>query len=1002
MSVSDPPKIDLERTLRDRFGLERFRPGQREVIESVLAGGDVLCVMPTGGGKSLCYQLPALVLEGMTLVVSPLIALMKDQVDALHVRGLRATLINSTLDPTEQRSRLLEIEAGEYDLVYVAPERFRSARFLEAMAKIRPGLLAVDEAHCISEWGHDFRPDYARLGRARVALGNPPCIALTATATDIVRRDIAEQLNLRSPAQFVTGFDRPNLSYRVVAARRDLDKLVALESALNGFEGSAIIYASSRRRCEEVAGHVARELKKKVVVYHAGLDRDQRHEAQETFMNGRADVVVATNAFGMGVDKSDIRAVIHFNIPGTLEAYYQEAGRAGRDGLPAACVLLFAPGDRFLQEMFIENEYPPPEVVYRAYDFLRGLDADPIELTHSEIKEAARIDLSDGAVGSALRLIEGAGGIERFQPRENQAIIRFNLDPDEGSLEGRLGPQAHVQRMVLLAFEGLCRGRYGEPVYFQPDEFAARIGLDRAALVRAIRGLTADLPIDYLPPFRGQAIRILDRARKARDLPIDFRRLEQRKRQEYEKLDRMFQFAQSKTCRRAYLLQYFGERGVVRCGRCDRCEGDGAPADSDFVIESAEARELVLKVLSGVARARGRVGKTTIAQMLLGSASERLERLGLKGLSTYGILAGRGWSRHDLHGLLDALTTAGLIETKDPGGGNGPSKPVAAISSLGMEWLRTRGAEPLSLSVPDDLKARLARLDGKSDDAATSDDPPNRRPIGKPEPGGSALIGPSGHADPLFDHLRGLRLQWAREAGVRAFHIFPDRVLDVLVQERPSSPSALASIKGVGPSTMDRYGQAILDAIAHHRRGEHAGPSDSDDLAIESIVPNPDPPGVVTPEHTPLADEPQSRSSPTSVRVGRSVLSELVHTAGRAEAHEDARKPPAEPTELPRTASDAPPTPRFGAYVRTEEWTWRLLERGFSADEAAAIRGLERSAIVRHATWMAREGRAIPLGAFLDPARLEAWRAWKGETPPEDADAVVWALFLAARKGPPT
>src|SRR5258708_14912261 len=231
MSIADP-SIDLEQTLHERFGLEQFRPGQREVIENVLGGRDVLCVMPTGGGKSLCYQLPALLLPGPTLVVSPLIALMKDQVDALLERGLRATLLNSSLDPAEQRAGILEIEAGQYDLVYVAPERFRSGRFVESMAKIKPALLAVDEAHCISEWGYDFRPDYARIGLARKKLGAPPCIALTATATDLVRRDIADQLDLRDHAQFVTGFDRPNLTYAVTEARRDADKLAALARGL--------------------------------------------------------------------------------------------------------------------------------------------------------------------------------------------------------------------------------------------------------------------------------------------------------------------------------------------------------------------------------------------------------------------------------------------------------------------------------------------------------------------------------------------------------------------------------------------------------------------------------------------------------------------------------------------------------------------------------------------------------------------------------------------------
>src|SRR5262245_5328067 len=389
--------IDPERTLVERFGLKQFRPGQREVIEEVLTGRDVLCVMPTGGGKSLCYQLPSLLLPGVTLVVSPLIALMKDQVDVLSERGIRATLINSTLDPAEQRARMADIEASRYNLVYVAPERFRSSRFVAMIARVKPCLLAIDEAHCISEWGHDFRPDYARLGQARRQLGSPPCIALTATATDTVRRDIASQLDLRDPALFITGFDRPNLRYAVLEASRDETKLQEVSRSLDLNPGPAIVYASSRARCEMIADFLSTELQRETVVYHAGLTREQRTEAQERFMSGDAEIVVATNAFGMGVDKSSIRSVIHFNLPGTLEAYYQEAGRAGRDGLPSLCLLLHSSSDRFLQEFFIENEYPSRAAIFQVYEFLRRQEADPIELTHAEIREAASVDLNDSA-----------------------------------------------------------------------------------------------------------------------------------------------------------------------------------------------------------------------------------------------------------------------------------------------------------------------------------------------------------------------------------------------------------------------------------------------------------------------------------------------------------------------------------------------------------------------------------------------------------------------------
>ncbi len=917
MSDTNAPPLDLEQALHDHFGLDEFRPGQREVIEAVLAGRDVLCVMPTGGGKSLCYQLPAVLLDGLTLVVSPLIALMKDQVDSLQERGLRATLINSTLDPAEQKARMYEVEAGRYDLVYVAPERFRSSLFMEMLQRVRPKVFAVDEAHCISEWGHDFRPDYARLGKARLALGSPPCVALTATATDQVRRDIAVQLQLRDTAAFVTGFDRPNLSYQVITAPRDADKTIALEETLRDLPGSSIIYASSRRRCEGIAEFVARSVRRSVVIYHAGMTREERHESQERFMSGRAEVVVATNAFGMGVDKANIRSVIHYNIPGTLEAYYQEAGRAGRDGQPSRCVLLFAPGDRYLQEMFIENEYPGADEVYRVYEFLRTIDADPIELTHAEIADLCRSELREGGVGSALRLLEGAGAIEKFQPRENMAIVRFNADADVGGLVNRLGPRAQTQEVVLRALEGLTRGRSGEAIYFHPHELAAALGIDRTALGRAIRKLVDELPIDYVPPFRGNAIRVLDRDRRARDIKIDFKHLEARKRQEYEKLDIMFQYAQTKKCRRAYLLDYFGEKRAGRCGRCDRCGPlHAGPLPDVRAIDTDFGKEVLLKVLSGVARAKGRVGKSLIAQMLIGSGSARLEQLGLKSLSTFGILANQGLTRQAIVAMIEALISAGLIESRDTSE-SGPAKMVVSVSDQGWEWLRARGPTPLTLDLAPELADYLLRDRERPQSEEVPAEPP--APVDRAP-------------DSLEARLKALRRQWAQEANLKAYHIFNDRVLEALVAVRPATVGELAAIKGVGPATLERYGDKLLRAIR--------------DPAPEAIV------------------------------------------AG----------PPVQAEATPQVVAAIDNTSR----VTTEEWTWRLLERGFKADEISAIRGLDDRAILRHATKLARQGKDIPLGSFLDDETLQLWGELARDRPgeiPQNAEGrhALWGLFLECR-----
>ena len=350
--------LDLREHLQNLFGLDDFRPAQREVIEDVLRGRDVLCVMPTGAGKSLCYQLPAAVQGGLTIVVSPLISLMEDQVQQLRDEGLSCHLLNSALAPGEKRKVMQELEGGFEGLLYVAPERFWSADFQAMMerGKVNPKLFAVDEAHCISQWGHDFRPEYSRLGEIREKLGGPPCIALTATASSDVRADIHRRLALKEPHVVVTGFDRTNLLYecrRVPKANEKDGELLAL---LKQEPGSSIVYCATRKAVDEVTALLSGAIKDRpIFAYHAGMDQSARTANQERFMSTPRAVAVATNAFGMGINKPDIRLVVHYNIPGTLEAYYQEAGRGGRDGLPSRCVILFSYQDRYTQEFFIDK-----------------------------------------------------------------------------------------------------------------------------------------------------------------------------------------------------------------------------------------------------------------------------------------------------------------------------------------------------------------------------------------------------------------------------------------------------------------------------------------------------------------------------------------------------------------------------------------------------------------------------------------------------------------------
>src|SRR5512132_1182638 len=338
--------MDLALLLQQRFGFAEFRTAQKQVIDKIMCGESVLAVMPTGSGKSLCYQLPALVAPGVTLVVSPLIALMQDQHGALRNRGIDGVeMLTSAMSQDAVAAAVEHIRAGSARLVYVAPERFTSARFLAAIAEAGVARLAVDEAHCLSEWGHDFRPDYLRLADVRERLGSPPTIALTATATPRVADDIAAALRLEDPVTPRTGFDRPNLTFAVVPVSGDRDKPRVLSSLLHAPDAlPAVVYCGRRRTCEEVAEALSAG-GLRAAAYHAGLDGERRTATLTAFLGGALDVVCATTAFGMGIDKPDVRSVVHWALPQSPEEYYQQAGRAGRDGLPARCTLLYAKRD---------------------------------------------------------------------------------------------------------------------------------------------------------------------------------------------------------------------------------------------------------------------------------------------------------------------------------------------------------------------------------------------------------------------------------------------------------------------------------------------------------------------------------------------------------------------------------------------------------------------------------------------------------------------------------
>ncbi len=428
------PTDGLERArqlLKRHFGYAAFRGAQEAAVEAVLRGRDVLVLMPTGGGKSLCYQIPALVLDGVTLVVSPLISLMKDQVDTLTGRGIPATFINSTLPPGEAGARLEAAARGEVKLLYIAPERFDADTFRRACMRLNVRLLAVDEAHCISEWGHGFRPSYLRLGRVREML-RCPVIALTATATPDVRDDIVAQLALRRPLILARGFDRPNLGWHVVAARDAAAKDRFMIRALRERpDGAAIVYAPTRKSVDAIAD-MLNHAGVPAAAYHGGASPADRQRIQEEFIATGHSVIIATSAFGMGIDKPDVRLVLHFAMPASLESYYQEAGRAGRDGGRARCVLLHAYADRFTHEFLIDQAHPDTHAIRSVWAALapRNAAGGLVRCTLAELAARAGLDGGPRQAHAVLRVLAGAGVIHADErPAPGGAPGMYHIRP---------------------------------------------------------------------------------------------------------------------------------------------------------------------------------------------------------------------------------------------------------------------------------------------------------------------------------------------------------------------------------------------------------------------------------------------------------------------------------------------------------------------------------------------------------------------------------------------
>ena len=557
--------------LKKYWGYDDFRGIQREIIESIMAGRDTLGLMPTGGGKSITFQVPALAQEGVCIVITPLIALMKDQVQNLRKRGIKAAAIHSGLSHDELLITLDNAVFGAVKLLYVSPERLTSDIFLTKLQHMRVSFICVDEAHCISQWGYDFRPSYLQIAEIRRLLPDAPVLALTATATPAVVSDIQQRLAFKQENVFRMSFERKNLAYVVRHAEDKFDELLHI---LNNLKGSAIVYARSRERTKEYADLLCKA-GLQATYFHAGLDNAVKDQRQRDWQADKVRIMVATNAFGMGIDKPDVRIVAHIDCPSSIEAYFQEAGRAGRDGQKAYAVLLYNPSDQHKLEKRINDTFPPLDYVRQVYEHLAYFYQVGVGSGYNAIFEF-NIELFCKTyhhfpiqVVSALKILNRAGYIDFTEEEDNQARVKFILERDDLY---RLKENSPNEERLITALLRNYSGLFNDYRYIDEAYLAQLIGVSRPQVYMLLKDLSQKRIINFIPQKRTPYVRYMQRREEQEHLHFPKEVYDDLRTRFSERIKAMIDYATSEgICRSRLLLDYFGETRTKDCGQCDVC-----------------------------------------------------------------------------------------------------------------------------------------------------------------------------------------------------------------------------------------------------------------------------------------------------------------------------------------------------------------------------------------------------------------------------------------------
>ena len=562
--------MDALELLKQYWGYDAFRPMQEEIISAAADGHDVLAILPTGGGKSVCFQIPVLMKEGLALVVTPLIALMKDQVQNLEARGIRALAVHAGMSRHQVDLALNNAAYGDFKFLYVSPERLGTQLFRSYLDVLDISYIIVDEAHCISQWGYDFRPDYLKIGELR-SIVDAPVIALTATATPQVAEDIMDKLGFRGRLMLKSSFERPNINYIV---RECEDKLGQLLNVCNGVPGSGIIYLRSRKKCEEYAAFLRSE-GISASFYHAGLSPQLRSERQSAWKDGSIRVMICTNAFGMGIDKPDVRFVVHTDLPDSIEAYFQEAGRAGRDGLESYAVLLWNSTDVRRVRQLDTLAYPPLDYIEDIYQKLHAFYSIPYEqgqgrqLRFSLPDFCKEYGLSQAAVRNALVYLERSSHLCYSEAVEINTQVKILVDRNE--LYGVDLPDpvmVELMEMLMRAYTGI----FSFPVTVKDDYLAASLGLNVPMLHELLYKLSLEHVIRYIPSDNSDVITLYHNHLERGNLDLQPQKYESLKARSAARTAAIIDYASlAEGCRQAYLLDYFGQKDSAPCGRCDLC-----------------------------------------------------------------------------------------------------------------------------------------------------------------------------------------------------------------------------------------------------------------------------------------------------------------------------------------------------------------------------------------------------------------------------------------------